>query len=130
VTEFKPDDVTTIGVADRPSDVVALIGYLGEGGSPAYRRLFKDTSLRKWAAIATSDIAEYMSVEGPDNPTKGKTLVWVYRSASIVMCESVPVSRYELPSWQATGIGAQYERPVDPSSQEDPGSYEWPRPHH
>jgi hypothetical protein len=133
--QFEPDDITDFDFADRPSEVVSLIGYLGKGGSGAFRRLYLNASLRQWLAIPENAIADTYSLGGKDAPTEGKTVVWVYRNQSVVRCEAVPVSIFEtLPQTDtASGGEPQPQVVLSPSQvaagpdEEDDWSWGWPR---
>lgn len=133
--QFEPDDITDFDFADRPSEVVALIGYLGKCRSDAFRRLYLNASLRLWWAIPEPAIAATYSLGGKDAPTEGKTVVWVYRTQSVVRCEAVPVSMFEtLPQTDAASAGEPQPPVVLSPSQvvagpdeEDDWSWEWPR---
>ena len=132
---LQPDDITTFDFAQTPSEVVSLIGYLGEGNSSAFYRLYLDESLRQWLTIPANAIAGHYSLGDKDSPTSGQTVVWVHRNQSVVRCESVPVSIYESPPRPvaAARSQAQAQTFLSPppgagnSDQVDTWTYEYPR---
>lgn len=111
---FEPDDATMHSVTEMPADVVALRGYLGKSKTEQFRRLFKDVTFRRWIAVDDNDIVCRYSLEGKDRLTAGQSVIWVRRTANLVVCESVRATVYE----SSTKVG----------SDENDGAYKWPRP--
>lgn len=91
------------------ADVVALRGYLGEGTSADDRNLYEtfDETLhfRRHLVIRIKDIVE----EGPLN-TGETVIIMVRREASLLLCEPVSASMYEIPSDPPGGL-SRWPRP-------------------
>jgi hypothetical protein len=105
-----PDDVTTHGFTDELGDVVALVGYLGEGDSSDRRRLFEDLAFARYLTVDVNDIVGRSSAAGPHDLTSGQSVIYVRRDASLVLCKAVRASQFE------SGPDIQ------------PSSSKWPRP--
>jgi hypothetical protein len=94
--DLAPDPATQ--VPTERSDAVALVGYLGDGCSDQYRRLYESVALNSWIEILATDIVDRVA-EGADDPLGGST-VWVRRDAELTMCEAVRASNFEGPGDQ------------------------------
>ena len=113
--EFAPDALVDNKIADQPAQVIKLVGYLGRGGTDAYRRLYKGPDMREWVTIPTGAIVDRRSHDDAAL-THGKSIVWVERSAHVVECKAVCASIYELSPQATAGYG------------EDDATYRpWPR---
>jgi hypothetical protein len=95
--DLAPDAATE--VATERSDAVALVGYLGDGSSDQYRRLYESVALDSWIEIRAEDIVDRVAGPGGDYPTDMST-IWVRRDAELAMCESVRASNFEGPGDQ------------------------------
>jgi hypothetical protein len=96
--DLAPDVATTEGSIDH-SDAVALAGYLGEGCTHQYRRLYENVALNRWIEMRVADIVDRV----PAPPPPGHTVVWVQRDAVLALCESVRASEYEGPAGSCRG---------------------------
>jgi len=126
-SKFLGDNVVTKGPDERPSEAVALIGYLGPLKPPGevpnkYRRLYTDVSLQEWYEIADKDIIAHTSLAENGQPSNGPTLVWVERTANVVVSTSRPASTLASASRPAAGLAAN-QAPL----MEDLGEYRRPR---
>jgi hypothetical protein len=83
-------DRSTLESTDR-SDTVPLVGYLGEGCSDEFVRLYESVALTRWIEIPVAAIVDRSSGSGTDSPS----IVWVGRDAVLALCESVRASDYE-----------------------------------
>jgi hypothetical protein len=92
--DLAPDVATSQGSIDR-SDAVALVGYVGEGCSGEYRRLYESVALNRWIEILAVDIVDRVAVPGTDDPTVGQSWIWVRRDAQLALCESVRASSFD-----------------------------------
>jgi len=101
-----PDVATTQPSVDT-SNAVALVGYLGDGQSDEYRRLYQTLAMNRWIEMLAEDIVARAPADGGDDPTAGQSVVWVRRDATVFSCESVRASSYESPPSQDGEIPAR-----------------------
>jgi hypothetical protein len=111
-------DVATARRSTDTSDAVALTGYLGEGSSDHYRRLYENLAFNRWIEIPAADIVDRVAAAGGDDPTAGQSIVWVRRDAQVVAGEAVHASRFEGP----------LPEPGPPWGPGPPPPGRWPRP--
>jgi hypothetical protein len=76
------------------TDAVALKGFLGEGCTPQYVRLYESVALNHWLEIPSAVIVDRVPAPVGD----GQSTVWVQRDADLAKCESVRASNFESPS--------------------------------
>lgn len=94
--DLTPDVATTQRATDR-SDVVTLIGYLGEGCSDQYRRLYESVALNRWIEILVVDIVDRAAAPGGEDAGAPQSVVWVRRDAELAVCEAVRASSFAEP---------------------------------
>jgi hypothetical protein len=117
--KYKQDEIITIteDVSKKPCDVVAMTGYLALDTPDEHYRLYRDRNFNRYMAIGPGTIKAQAPLK--DERRKGRSIVWLDASKCVVMCEEVPLARFQL---QSQGV----EEPGDEDL-----AYEYPRsPHH
>jgi hypothetical protein len=103
--EYKQDEIitTAAGVSEKPSDVVAMTGYLALDTPDEHYRLYRDHNFNRYMAIPPETIKAQAPLE--DELKKGRSIVWLDVTKSVVMCEEVPLSRFKLQAQEVAGAG-------------------------
>ena len=66
-------------VRSGSEDVVALVGFVGEGAE-GHLRIYADHHLQRWLDIPADAVVDSVRIED-DDPLGGRTMIWVAREA-------------------------------------------------